>query len=92
MGAAAPARPGLVEACNEEVRRTAEPRSAATAGPAVRDYSGQPVPAALGREAAKAPTLIEAPVASTLPAQGRDDRVDLTSVGNRQREEMKNAE
>ena len=46
MGAAAPARPGLVGACNEEVRRTAEPRSAATAGMAVRDYSEQPVKAA----------------------------------------------
>jgi len=55
MGAAAPARPGLVEACNEEVRRTAEPRSAATAGPAVRDYSGQPVPAALGGRRPKHP-------------------------------------
>lgn len=29
------------------------------------NYSGQPVPAAFGREAAKAPTLIEAPVTST---------------------------
>ncbi len=45
MGTAAPVWPGLVEACDEEVRRTAEPRSAATAGVAVRDYSGQPVKA-----------------------------------------------
>ena len=37
-------------------------------------YSVQPV------KAAKAPTSIEAPVASTLPAQGRDDRVDLHAL------------
>lgn len=46
MGAAAPAWPGLAGACSEEVRHPAEPRSAASAGLAVRDYSGQPVKAA----------------------------------------------
>lgn len=89
MGAAAPAQPGLVEACNEEVRRTAEPRSAATAGPAMRDYSGQPVKAAnygltpgpSPKERGEMPALIGAPVASS--AVQRNHWVDLTSVGNR---------